>query len=380
MLNHCRKGSYIHLLGFLLIGVGTGADTFAGSLILKREALWGIALHLPALMVWIVGIRILGRQPDRTLTMESTQGESTQGPAENRTPRHLIEPRNTLDAQTKIALILGLFLFPGLGPLGYSLAHGLGRFVGRQRLQETTDDEHGGAHPSPKAGRVIDLPINPLVELEIRPLIEVLQKTDIGMKRATLELLCRHPGPQTMSLARTLLADPDPDVRALAAVAVSSLTADFGKMLREAITQLEKQPQMAKHHAALANCYYQYAPKGPSSAGSRRFYLVQARKAFEQAVSAEPTRYEYQASLAQVLADLGESQEAWGLITKILAMHPDDFPSHLLGMEIAFKEGRFDRVATLAECAHSTAGLNSEALPLVEWWRSARRLGEPGVP
>jgi hypothetical protein len=339
----------LSVLRHLFIVVGITVDVVAGIAILGNYVVEGFALHLAALLIWTVGLTCPGR------------------------------PSSLRDGRFTVAIVLGALLFPGLGTLGYAFGFGLAQFLGRHRQQATIFEEESflSSDRLTEIHATVTAP-HPLVEMETQPLEEILAKPDLDAKRAALNLICREPGARALSLARTLLADPDSDVRALAAVAVSRLESHFNELLRAVLARQESQPEVAERYAETGYLYYQYAQAEPISSANRRFYLAQARKSFEKAVSLERSRYDYLISLAEVLTDQAEAPQAGGVAARITAADPKNSTGYLLGMEVAFRQRRFDEVIVLAQRACQVLAEDDEALPTMKWWSGFSPSHTPG--
>jgi tetratricopeptide (TPR) repeat protein len=215
---------------------------------------------------------------------------------------------------------------------------------------------------------VTETPAQVLTDAKIQPISEVLYTADSMMKRAALSLICREPSPQSASLARHLLADPDPDVRALAAVAVSLLESRLSDSVKSALKQVETQPRDPACYSRLGRLYLESAGESVTDSINRRFYLTQARSAFKKAISLDPKRNGDQIELAETLMNLGDIAEASAAINKVLSKRTTDSRAYLLAIELAFRERRFDQVLSLAKQARETLPANDKALATIQWW------------
>lgn len=363
-----QRRFYMPVFRLLLVGVGIAGDVIAGLAMLQHQVLQGMTLHLSATLLWIVGVVILGvRRPAGTDVVE--QNQSLLGKLATRC---LINPADAHSGQITATFALGLILFPGLGPLGCTLAFGLADFLGRPKpMTANRQTEPAASDLLLEIGRVVKSTAEPRGEVDIQPLVEVLAKPDCNMKRRALEMICREPGSRAMSMARHVLTDPDPDIRALAAVAVGRMEAHFSEQLKASVARLESRPQTAEYHGAVGSLYYQYASHGSTDVANRHFYLAQARKSFDSAVSLDPTRHDYFRCLAEVLLGLGEAQAASQAAAKVLAGRPGDSAGYLLAMEIALRQRRLDKIALLAERACQRLAINDPVLPLMNWWLQA---------
>jgi hypothetical protein len=343
-----KSNVYTQAIGLLLIIAGALGDIAAGLALLEHHTWPGLALHVPSALVWVAGFVLLGR--DRGAGPGSGVGRG--------------EPI--------VAILLGLVLFPGLGTVGGLLALGAARLVGRPRpFEREAPDGAGARDPGPAIDFDSSLPLHPLVELETQPLAEALRKPHTQVKCAMLELICREPGPRAITLARSMLAEPDPEVRALAAVAVSRLEAHFADQLKQAVQRRDREPQLAGRHSALGHLYEQYARQGTADPATRRQYLLQARQAFEQASALDPARQDWLQPMAEVLLLLGENEEAWAAITRLLSARRSDSGGYRVALEIALSQRRIDRMADLVAAAGAALDESDTLRPGLNWWLEA---------
>ncbi len=273
-----------------------------------------------------------------------------------------------LHDQTLLAAGIGLLLFPGLGTLAWTLAAGISGLLGNPRTHTTEEDPD--AVSLDLFSQIHDVLNTPLPKATIQPLVEVRYASDSRVKRAALDLICREPSPGGVSLVRGFLADPDADVRALAAVAISRLENNFSMLLEPFEAQIEFDPEDPKPYAAIGHLYYEYSVAGNTA--SRRFGLLRARENLERAVSLGPSNADAFLDLAETLVELGEYREALEMVKRLRSEHPECSKSYLLGLEIAFRDRNFDTVHTLAEQASLIWPEDSELFPFISAWLTVK--------
>lgn len=351
--------SFARAFSPLLIAVGVLSDALAGLAIVHGRTLAGLELHLAASLIWIAGILLLRASDSR---------RSGQPAASSSTPpsdmRDSAPSARDGDSQNGVAALLGLALFPGLGPLACTFALVTTRLLRRPqapRARQIDEDDFaeswaGSAAIHGRTGEVT------------RPLIELLHSPDAEAKKHALQRIVQEPGARSISLARCLLGDPDPDVRALAALAVSRLESSLSQALRECVLRCQADPEDADLHADLGGLFHQWAEKDEAHPAQRRLYLRRARQELEKAVSLGPSRVETLLPLAEVLIALKEHKRASDALEEALAEGAGSLGAHLLAMEIAFRERRFDRLGDLAQRGLPFAGDGGETTALLAWW------------
>jgi HEAT repeats len=363
-------------VGALLLSLGLVADVWAGGLVWsgtslwQGPAVWGLLLHGPAVLIWMLGMSVLEGCPVPGAVRGTflRRGRS-QGDAPRETP--------PAPAWTLAAAALSLFLFPGLGTAGCSLAYALSALLPPARPRALRPGPAPGGAPGPALASPLDV--------EVQPLVDVLADRDAEMRRVSAEALARDGSPVAVRLLRGLLTDLDADVRNDAAVALSRLENSFNRALGQAFADASHYGD-GLHYAALGRQCYRYAQSNLLDEVSRRSYLAQAGDALQQAVDLAPGRPEVWCDLAQAQLALGEVRAAWRSVGRAMLLAPRDRRPCLLGMEMAFLEHRWDRLVALAGAAH-LAGEPGGGPPadddateeVIGWWRGAGLTSGGGV-
>ena len=187
------------LVAMLVALVG---DSTAVLGLFDHQIAWAVAVHVGSSLIWLAA-RLAG-QKGRTRTITSFL--STEAGAE---------------------FCVTLILFPGLGMLS-AAASLASNFVFAAETRSERDKDKGVSAMSDilaSVESVLAEPFDPMADLAVQPLVARLANATSAEKRAAIDLICRCPHPQGMEIVRSLLADADPDMRALAALAVNKLAA-----------------------------------------------------------------------------------------------------------------------------------------------------------
>jgi hypothetical protein len=343
--------------GVLLVVLGLLADSSAGLMILVNQDGRGLLVHVPAALGWALGISVLnGRLPWRA-------------PAAQAEPAYL-------NRWLLTSVLLGLVLFPGLGPLGCTVGFGLSHLLDRGSQQDPGVGDHLEA---PDLAVRRDQRGDPLRDLQIQPLVDILRQPNSELKRAAIAMLGRQGSHEAMRLVRGSLADPDPDVRSDAAVTLSRFEDNVTRALSQAVAQGLESPHSAKRYADLC---YRYATSDLLDAATSRYYLTQARDTLRRITALRREQADVWLDLARVHYRLGEEAAAWQALDRARTLHPANVASYLLGMEMAFDARDWDRLAAYAHqgrlaSAHQgwlAAGDEHEDRELLRWWSQAQPL------
>jgi len=346
------------LCGAALAVSGLCADCLAGLWVLGGMELHGLLLHVPAVLAWVAGVYLLGEQPlSRIRPFVQAHLPGSFAPPDNDPSRGVQAP--ALDGWTTIALVLALVPFPAAGPLGLSIARGtvwLLRLVPDPRPAPRLLDAHSPAAP-------LDLHVVPLRALEVQPIVDILHAATPALKRAAIQALSREPRYENVQLLRGLLGNPDPEVRNAAALALFRLEEGFERALLKAET-----PEGRARAAELAEMYVRYARSGLLDDISSATYLGKACVALEQAIAAQPARADLQFQLAYLQSDLGSAAAARETLGQAIDGQPASAHGYLQGMEIAFRDRHWERLAALTEHASRAVGVDPAHAALVTWW------------
>jgi tetratricopeptide (TPR) repeat protein len=235
----------------------------------------------------------------------------------------------------------------------------------------------GDQREAPDLAVHLDQRVDPLRDLQIQPLVDILRQPNSELKRAAIEMLGRRGSHEAMRLVREALTDPDPDVRSDAAVTLSRFEDNVNRALSQAVAQGLDSLHSAERYADLC---YRYATSDLLDAATSRYYLTQARDTLRRITALRPERAEVWLDLARVHYQLGEEAAAWQALDRARTLHPANVASYLLGMEMAFDARDWDRLAAYAHqgwlaYAHQgwlAAGDEHEDRELVRWWSHAQ--------
>jgi hypothetical protein len=338
-------------LGSLVTGAALTADIIAGSTVPADPRL-GFALHVPAVLFWTLGLALVA--------LATPAGWATRGRA------------LSLGA-------IALVLFPGLGSLACILALIASRLSSGLRPQSSLAEQ---PEAIPEDG--VEYSFSPvagasdwLADLDVEPLDDLMRDRDPLSRRAAIEALRRRRGYEAVGELRVLLADPDPDVRTFAAVAISELENDFGKELVSVNGRVDESPELARHHAELSGLLYRYACAGPLDDAGRKIFLLRARERIAEAIELDPGLGDAWLGLSRIDLELGHRALAWDAVNRALAESPGNPDGCLLAMQLALDGRRLDQLPALAAQACAFPIEDRETEELLHWWAavdsSARR-------
>lgn len=322
--------------GLALAALGLGADLLAGWVMLGQGDLRGLALHLPAAVLWGVGILYL--QPP-------SAGD-----------------RFSISGWTVAAFVIGLCSFPGLGTFSGSFAFGASYLLRRRtaNIEDESDLLRSMALPV-----VMGKSVEVLRMQDIQPLVDVLHVQNTELRRVVVKALGDQGDQDSVKLIRSMLADPSPDVRSDAAVILTRLERDHSEAIQEAIDHVRFTPDDPERQLDLARLCVRYAKNGLLDAVSSQYYLQQACDILVALANRAPCRTDIWVDLARVQQALFHAPAALAALDHVLAQRPDHNDAYLLSVEIAFSEQHWERLMRLAQ---ERRPVPEETLALLRWW------------
>ena len=341
-----------------LVALGLAADVAAGWLVLSGQPAKGLALHAPAVALWADGLARLDNRPLwRPLLAWALR-------------QHAAGAHETISAGALAALVVGLALVPGFGTLGFSVAVGAARLLPRPAPRRVMDD-------APVLGDVEELlrrsaASQPLLDLEIQPLVDALGEPDTELRRGAIQLLARDHSADAVRLTRELLSDADPDIRGDAALALSGYQDAGARRLDAANLRVKHSALDAEAYIALADVSRAAAWSGLHDESTSHGHLEHARAALSIASTLAPARAEVWSALAQTQHELGEIDAARRTLARHARLTGANADTALVGMHIAFGERDWDELLNLVASGRNTRPDDADRRELLRWWAAAQ--------
>lgn len=264
-----------------------------------------------------------------------------------------------------LLLFLLLFLLPGIGLLGVSIAVAPALY-----------------HAAPKSDvpwQALDLP--PLPYQPLSPpspdttamregLACVLSYSDSPALRQEAILACRHlPRRQAVNLLRLGLADPTDDVRLLAYSMLSGIEREVDERIQRLIQQCERNGDPHGHYAeALAILHWEYDYLTLAQGSTAGFYSARALDYINQAID-HANRAHRQLLRGRICLALKDYQSAEAAFRQceMLGMHDDDLAPYRA--EQAFQTHHYHRLRDQLSRLSPTAQRQPVLHPIAEYWR-----------
>ena len=332
------SGAWFTMLGQL-------GDVAAAYLLVAQQVLQSMVLHVLAVGVWALGIHLL------SLRSATAPSDTRRGIA-----------ARTLSGWTISAMILGLFLFPGLGTLGISVAFLFSFLFRRRRIPHLT---LGDTLASMQIPALVLRANSGGTEEPVMPLVDVLREQNTEMRRAVVRTLGDQGDQGSVEVLRRLLSDTSPDVRGDAAVILTRLENDYSQRIVRLLTAEGEEPQDAELRLRLARLYFEFADSGLLDPVSSRFYLGKARAIYQSETEAHPNRSDLFVDLARIYEQMERPSDAINILRFVLRKRPEHLPALRLLLEIAFAEQEWGLLLTTAQ---EVQALDPDQGELMRWW------------
>jgi hypothetical protein len=204
--------------------------------------------------------------------------------------------------------------------------------------------------------------------LDVEPIVDVFSGPDPVLKRGAIDALVRSQGYGAVLTLRSLLLDPDSEIRLYASVTLNNLEDEIGRaMLAARSATMDASPDAAAWEK-LAWLYVEYASCGFIAQPTADQYLDLARRAYEAAVCQEPDQSRLALALghAHVLFGLLDIAEVYFHHAAMRRIRNPD--AHLALMELAYKRGALGEVVQRASTAAQLLAFDYPQRALVAWW------------
>jgi tetratricopeptide (TPR) repeat protein len=251
---------------------------------------------------------------------------------------------------------------------------------------------------------LVTVEVSPSLDWVVQPLVDTLYQGDLETRRSSVAALGRQATPDANRLLRELLADPQPEVRSDASIALTKMEEQLAQALNNSFEHWMAQPENQERTAALADQYYSYATSNILDKPSQRSYLQKARELLQQLVERNQEVFEKAApndnlrsaplletavrddaahlrsaslrreevaglwyKLARVYYAMGELPEALHSVQKALVLQPEYPEATALAMDVAFRSRSWNRLI-----AYGGNREDEENNPL-HWWNNSDR-------
>ncbi len=298
-------------LGILCFTLGLTADCAFGVMLLNGKSFWFFLLHFPMVLLWVFGMTCIHQRARKRLT---------------------------LDKWNITALCLSWTIFPGLGPLTYSLALSMIIFAPARARHAATSLTTTSTLPQIAA---IKQP-----QTKPRQLLEMVYSADLAVRRATIATLGKQPDHRTAHLFRQLLVDPQPEIRGDAAILLKRMEEQYAQDLQTALEAWQAQP--TKERAlVLIEQYYQYASSNILDDAIQHFYYQRAYDLLLPIIQKHRKEACLWMRLAYLHSHFGDFLVGLHAAYQAWKLQPTSTEAYQLALDLAFRAHAWDKLSEL---------------------------------
>ena len=110
-------------------------------------------------------------------------------------------------------------------------------------------------------------------ELQVSPLIDVMDEKDTGLRRGAINAMQRLPAKDAVRLLKLSLKDNSVEIRFHAAIGLSKIESRINNNIVLARKEVERDPALATTHLLLANSYSEYYESGILDEVTAGYYM-----------------------------------------------------------------------------------------------------------
>jgi tetratricopeptide (TPR) repeat protein len=281
----------------------------------------------------------------------------------------ILSPRNWL-----IMCLLMSLAFPAVGPfamLGVFLV-----FVASPSERSSAYDEYAryityDFKPQEKYMDPDKLAEGISQELDVTPLVEVLSESDSAARRGVINVTERLPKKDAIRLLRMVLDDKSVEVRYLAASQLSQIETEFNENVFTARKEVERAPESADAHLALANGYAEYFESGLLDDYAAQYYLGLAIGEYKKVLSLGGENIQIMNYLGNLELAAKRYDEALSKFKRVTQLDPENVYANVGLINVFYEKGQMkDVVRHAKEAMKRMPETKGPMREIVRYWAS----------
>lgn len=208
-------------------------------------------------------------------------------------------------------------------------------------------------------------------ELEVTPLVEVLGEPDSSARRGVINVTERLPKKDAIRLLRMVLDDKSVEVRYLAASQLSQIETEFNENVFAARKEVERHPESADPHLALANGYAEYFESGLLDSYAGQYYLDLAIGEYKKVLSLGGENIQIMNYLANLELLAKRYDEAFSKFKRVTQLDPENVYANVGLINIFYEKGQMKEVVRYAkEAMKRMPETKGPMREIVHYWAS----------
>ncbi len=185
--------------------------------------------------------------------------------------------------------------------------------------------------------------------LDLESFVDILNGTDLNMKRSVIEKLADDDKKDNIILLQKALKDQDPEIRFYASASLKKIEENFQKYLMAIQKELQLKPKAKEQHLLLAKEYFRFARSGMLDQTSTSFYYEQSQKAVEQVLSIDPDNEDGLLTAGKIYLQLEQYDTALKYLNNAYDKNPSNWQTLIWRCEVYFRLNEYEAIQN--DCA-----------------------------
>ncbi|MBI2267065.1 MAG: hypothetical protein HYU64_18205 [Armatimonadetes bacterium] len=269
-----------------------------------------------------------------------------------------------------------VFFAPGMGPFGVTLLLILLKVKPSSRmgnlLDEMREQMKDQFHRIKQIRAVEDKRGLLMEHLQVQPLVDMLETSDLQMKRAVISALAEKKGRKMVEKIQECLKDPHPEIYQLALAKLGKLQEDYTKDIARLMASAKENPDSAAAHMELAHLYVDYRESGLLDRTLEDFYWDLAIKEYDEAIRCDPNLSGPLLTIARLHIEKERYEDALNTLNKAHEKSPYDLDIHEALVQTYYGLGQYAAMFRVIREMTTIQGpggeMDPKVLAMTRWW------------
>lgn len=188
-----------------------------------------------------------------------------------------------------------------------------------------------------------------LANLDLESFVDILNGTDLDLKRSVIEKLSDDDKKDNIQLLQKALQDPDPEIRFYASTSLKKIEENFHKYLLAIQKELQFKPDSLDQNLLLGKEYFRFARSGLLDQTSTRFYHEQALETLEKALALEPNNIQALIETGKAYLQLELYDRSLDCLERAYSIDQDNWQILIWRCEVYFQLKQYDKIQSDCE-------------------------------
>ncbi|MGE4159932.1 MAG: tetratricopeptide repeat protein [Planctomycetota bacterium] len=204
-------------------------------------------------------------------------------------------------------------------------------------------------------------------QIDITPMVEIIDSDDFIKKRQAIERLSRRHSPKSVALLKRALQDKHPDIRFYASVALVQIEGKMAKWVKDAEVEAAANPDSALARKDLGNRYHEYIYMGLLDQVMKADYSLRAMQCYRESIAIDPQQPDLLVRLARTCMENRDIPSALSYLDQAVNQDADFLAAYTWRAEVRFASG--DVGGAIEDCRRALElGENPEKISETMAW------------